>query len=179
MWRRIVAIVSVAVLVAAFVAIILFNYLNLGAAYFSQDTIITLILVFGGFLLVVAVAFSIISLSLNNSKIYEQRLAIFHVSVDFLDACTTRDVTSDDLRLFRAAVLDASFLLTHPHYAYMNSLFNEGAKLKKALSRLKDANVPEAEHDESMRIKTDCQEWFKDQYLPLQKIFARYLDVNR
>lgn len=179
MWRRIVAIVSVAVLMGAFAAIVVFNCINLGAAYFTQDTVITLVIVFAGFWLIVPLIFTAISHASGNSKIYEQRLVIFHVSVDFLDACTTRDVTSEDLRLFRAAVLDASFLLTHNHYSYMNSLFNEGAKLKKALSRLKDTNVPDGEHEESLRVKTDCQEWFKDQYLPLQKVFARYLDVNR
>lgn len=179
MWRRIVAIVSTAVLVAVFAAVIVFNYLNTGAAYFTQDVVVTLVIIFSGFWLVAAFIFSVISMSTHNSKMYEQRLAIFHVSVDFLDACTTRDVSSEDLRLFRAAVLDASFLLFRNHYVYMNSLFNEGAKLKKALSRLKDAGITDAEKDESVRIKTDCQEWFKDQYLPLQKIFARYLDVNR
>jgi hypothetical protein len=182
MWRRIVAIVSVALLVAVFAAIIVFNSLNslaTGVPYFTQDVIVTLVIVFAGFWLVVALIFSVISMSTHNSKMYEQRLTIFHVSVDFLDACTTRDVSSEDLRLFRAAVLDSSFLLTRNHYAYMNSLFNEGAKLKKALSRLKDAGIADVEKDDSIRVKTDCQEWFKDQYLPLQKIFARYLDVNR
>ncbi|MDP2891848.1 MAG: hypothetical protein Q8O09_01775 [Bacillota bacterium] len=174
MWRKNVAIVAASIISAVFIAFIVINVIQ-NPDYFSITMIMWLAGGFGAFWLVAAALFSIISISIRNGKIYEQRLNIFHTAIDFMDACTTRELSSEDLRIFRSSVLDSSFFLSKKGYEYLNNLFNEGSKLKKAYAKLKDPVIPDPEKDEALKTRTEIQEWFKDQYLPLQRLFARYL----
>jgi hypothetical protein len=177
MWRKAVAAVAVGVINALFIAFIVMNVLT-NPAFFTLEIIMWLAAGFAAFWVLAAVCFSFIDNSMKNGRLYEQRLHTFHTAIDFMDACTTREVGSEDLRIFRSAVLDSSFFLSKRGYAYMNSLFNEGARLRKAYAKLKDPVIPDFEKDESLRTRTDVQEWFREQYIPLQKLFSRYLEAR-